>query len=146
MHFRAVPITERLPELWKWVTTIDSAGEHRVYRLVEFTGSVGLSWNMRDSAGEHSPNDNLPITHWLEEVIKTDVSKDWQTFRNTGLLLFVNQFLHIFNWSLTLFINTESGEVEGVKPIRTSWKGFSEEEVSEAYSSLDNFIKTDYKV
>lgn len=60
MFFKAVPVTKRFPELGKWVTTIDTAGEHRVYRLMEH------GWNMRDADADNSPNNNLPITHWLE--------------------------------------------------------------------------------
>lgn len=60
--FKKVSIEDRLPEKNKFVTTIDEAGEHRVYRLTEH------GWNMRDSDGTNSPNNNLKITHWLEEV------------------------------------------------------------------------------
>jgi hypothetical protein len=67
MYFKKVSVTERLPELNKFVTTIDEAGEHRVYRLVNVE-PVGNSWNMRDADGINSSNNNLPITHWLEEV------------------------------------------------------------------------------
>lgn len=51
-----------LPEIGKFVTCIDAAGEHRVYRRTEH------GWNMRDAAGANSPNDNLPIVSWLEKV------------------------------------------------------------------------------
>ncbi len=62
MHFQKVSVKGRFPEPRKFVTTIDEAGEHRVYRLTEH------GWNMRDMDGDYSPNNNLPITHWLEEV------------------------------------------------------------------------------
>jgi hypothetical protein len=60
--YRKVKVSERLPEVGKFVTTIDEAGEHRVYRLTEH------GWNMRDSDGDNSPNNNLPIIFWLEEI------------------------------------------------------------------------------
>lgn len=60
--YRKVLVAERLPELMKFVTTIDEANEHRVYRLTEH------GWNMRDADGDNSPNNNLQITHWLEEI------------------------------------------------------------------------------
>lgn len=60
--YRKVKISERLPEVGKFVTTIDEAGEHRVYRLTEH------GWNMRDVDGDNSPNNNLPIIFWLEEI------------------------------------------------------------------------------
>lgn len=62
MHFKAVSVKERLPEKGTFVTTIDKANEHRVYQLTDH------GWNMRDADGMNSPNNNLPITHWLEEV------------------------------------------------------------------------------
>lgn len=60
--YRTVPIVDRLPPLGEWVTTIDQAGNHRVYRLIEH------GWNMRDVGGTNSPPDNLPMTYWLEKV------------------------------------------------------------------------------
>jgi hypothetical protein len=60
--YRKVLISERLPEIGKFVTTIDEAGEHRVYRLTEH------GWNMRDADGDNSPNNNLPMIYWLEEI------------------------------------------------------------------------------
>lgn len=62
IQFLKIPVELKLPEEGKWVTTIDEAGEHRVYRLTEY------GWNMRDADGVNSPNKNLKITHWLEEV------------------------------------------------------------------------------
>ena len=62
MIFKAISIKDELPPLNKFVTTIDEAGEHRVYRLTEH------GWNMRDAAGINSPNDNLPILYWLKDV------------------------------------------------------------------------------
>lgn len=60
--FRKVDITKRFPEMGKWVTTIDEAGEHIVYQLTEH------GWHMRDVSGDKSPNNNLPIRYWLEEI------------------------------------------------------------------------------
>lgn len=62
--FRKVPASERLPDIGKFVATIDEANEIIVYRLTKY------GWNMRDGMCVNSPNNNLKITHWLEEVIK----------------------------------------------------------------------------
>lgn len=64
-----VKISQRLPELGVWVTIIDSAGEHRVYRRTEY------GWNMRDADGDNSPNNNLDLVYWLERVHKTYTSE-----------------------------------------------------------------------
>lgn len=72
--FRKVSVTERLPEVGKYVTTIDSAGEHRVYkRINEKAFKEGWCWTLREPDGKESPSNNLPIIHWLEEV---DLSND----------------------------------------------------------------------
>lgn len=60
--FKKIAVAERLPEMMKFVTTIDEANEQRVYRMTE------EGWNMRDVDGTNSPNNNLVITHWLEEI------------------------------------------------------------------------------
>jgi len=62
MYYKKISVKERLPKQGKFVTTIDEANEHRVYRLTEY------GWNMRDLDGSNSPNNNLTITHWLEET------------------------------------------------------------------------------
>ena len=72
MYFKKVSVTEKLPQLNKFVTTIDEAGEHRVYRRVQ-NNAVNYYWNVRDADGKNSPDNNLPITHWLEEVNDSEV-------------------------------------------------------------------------
>ena len=37
----------------------------------------------------------------MSEKIMSE-KKTWAEFRNTGLLLFTNSFLHIFGWAITL--------------------------------------------
>jgi hypothetical protein len=77
--FRKVKIENRLPEMWKWVTTIDSANEHSVYRLTD-----NDNWNMRDVDGINSPNNNLPMIYWLEEVA-VDELEDYKMLYKSNL-------------------------------------------------------------
>lgn len=58
--YRLVDVAEELPALGEWVTTIDEAGNHFVYRL------TAEGWNLRDAPADNTPTDNLPITHWLD--------------------------------------------------------------------------------
>lgn len=60
--YRAIPLEEELPPINKYVITRDEDGEHIVYRRTEY------GWNMRDTNGINTPNDNLKITHWLKEL------------------------------------------------------------------------------
>jgi hypothetical protein len=66
MYYKKISVKERQPQLNKFVTTIDVNNEHRIYRLTE------NGWNMRDSDGTNSPNNNLEIEYWLEEVSDID--------------------------------------------------------------------------
>ena len=72
----AVPITERLPEIGKFVTTIDKNGQERVFRLTD------NGWNMRDADGANSPNNNLEITHWLEKMPERMNEKIMKAYHN----------------------------------------------------------------
>lgn len=91
--YRKVAVTERLPELNKFVTTIDTDNEHRVFRFTE------SGWNMRDSDGVNSPNNNLPITHWLEEIEEVE--------ELGGLIDSVDNLAHALQLSLPAEMHVE---------------------------------------
>lgn len=67
--YRKISVADRLPEKNIFVTTIDTANEHIVYRLTD------EGWSMRDGVGDNSPNNNLAITHWLEEIKESAVEE-----------------------------------------------------------------------
>jgi hypothetical protein len=64
--------------------------------------------------------------------------KDCEEFQNTGLLLFVNQFLHIFGWVIVVEINGVGESC--MYPARTDYKGFDVSSTSKAYKKLSKFI------
>lgn len=70
---------------------------------------------------------------------KTLDKKSWEEFRETGLLVFVNQFLHIFGWAIAVDVN-EDGNVTEAFPARTSFRGFSEDINDKAYNKLAKYI------
>ncbi len=65
--------------------------------------------------------------------------KTWEEFRNTGLLLFVNSFLHIFGWAICL--DFEDGCVTNVYPSRCKFRGFDNNNVSESYIKLSKWMR-----
>lgn len=67
------------------------------------------------------------------------IEKTWEEFRQTGLLLFVNTFLHIFGWAIVADI--ENDKVLKVYPCRVSFRGFKEASVDEAYVKLTQYMK-----
>lgn len=68
----------------------------------------------------------------------------WFEFRATGLLLFVNLFLHIFGWAICV-VTDAADQVIAVYPARTRYRGFSAESVSNAYIKLSEFIAKNHK-
>lgn len=59
---RPVDVNNRLPEIDRFVLTIDEAGNQIIYKRTEY------GWNMRDGIAANSPNNNLKITYWYEEI------------------------------------------------------------------------------
>jgi hypothetical protein len=67
--------------------------------------------------------------------------KSWEEFLTTGLLLFVNSFLHIFGWVIVLCVD-ENNKVFKVYPARIiSNRGFTRQEVDRAYTKLTKYMK-----
>jgi hypothetical protein len=65
----------------------------------------------------------------------------WKKFRETGLLIFINQFLQIFGWSIILEVDTETEEITFVYPKRTKWRGFSEKDTDKAYTQVTKYLE-----
>jgi len=66
--------------------------------------------------------------------------KKWEMFRNTGLFLFVNQFLHIFGWAIILKYDKQKNLLE-VYPDRVKYRGFSEESNERAYERVTSYMQ-----
>lgn len=64
----------------------------------------------------------------------------WDEFRKTGLLLFINQILHIFGWAIVLEI--KEFKVVRAYPSRVKYRGFYEEDVAEAYKKVSSYMVT----
>lgn len=60
-------------------------------------------------------------------------------FQKTGLLLFVNQFLHIFGWAIVVCSDEDSG-LSFMYPARVKFRGFDDKSVSEAYVKLSEYM------
>jgi len=69
--------------------------------------------------------------------------KDWKEFRDTGLLLIVNQFLHIFGWCIVVVIDDD--KVKACFPARTKYRGFDEKSTSEAYVKISEYMSENAK-
>lgn len=64
--------------------------------------------------------------------------KEWSEFKNTGLLLIINQILHIFGWALVFEI--ENDEIKNVYPARVKFRGFDNSSTDKAYKQLSKYM------
>ena len=64
--------------------------------------------------------------------------KSWDEFRETGLLLIINQILHIFGWVIVV-VEDESNVIE-VYPARVKFRGFGEKSTEDAYKKVSAYM------
>jgi hypothetical protein len=69
--------------------------------------------------------------------------KEWSEFRDTGLVLIVNQILHIFGWALVFDI--ENDKIKNIYPARVKFRGFDNKSVEEAYRKLSRYMLNNAK-
>ena len=65
--------------------------------------------------------------------------KTWEDFRETGLLLIINQVLHIFGWAIVLEV-TEANEVVECYPARGRFRGFDNKSTEKAYIKISQYM------
>lgn len=65
--------------------------------------------------------------------------KTWDEFRKTGLVLIINQVLHIFGWAIVFEI--EGGEIKSCYPARVKFRGFDGPEVDKSYVAISEYMK-----
>jgi hypothetical protein len=65
--------------------------------------------------------------------------KTWEEFRETGLLFFINQILHVIGWAIT--IDIDDNEIKDVYPARVKFRGFDGKIVDQGYTKVTRFLK-----
>ena len=80
-----------------------------------------------------------PLEDTVDNVEKSFEMKTWYEFRGTGLLLFVNMFLHMFGWAIVVNVGDDD-LVRAVYPARTKYRGFSEDSIAKAYKNLSAYV------
>lgn len=64
--------------------------------------------------------------------------KDWEEFRESGMLWFINGILMMFGWAL-LYEHDDSDYIK-VTPVRTSYRGFSPEINAQGYEDVTKYL------
>jgi hypothetical protein len=72
---------------------------------------------------------------------KMVTKKTWADFRNTGLVLFINNILHVFGWAIVFEIDDDSGSVVDCYPARVKFRGFDEKSSGESFEKIATFLK-----
>lgn len=70
--------------------------------------------------------------------------KDWEEFRETGLLWFINSTLHVFGWAIVITVN-DDGQAVNAYPVRTKFRGFSEKHNNDGYRKVSRYMKDNAK-
>lgn len=65
--------------------------------------------------------------------------KSWKEFRESGLLLYINQILHVFGWAIV--VELKDNEIVDIYPARVKFRGFDNESVSNSYKSITSYLK-----
>lgn len=65
--------------------------------------------------------------------------KEWEEFRDSKLLWFINTILHTFGWAIV--IDVDNDKIVDVYPARVKFRGFSEEINTDGYIGLSKYMK-----
>ena len=75
---------------------------------------------------------------WSERMI---FSKDWEEFRKTGLLWFVNRILHMFGWALVVQMEKDGGPITAAYPARCKFRGFDADTEGKGFEKVARFMR-----
>lgn len=67
--------------------------------------------------------------------------KSWEEFRNTGLMLIINQILHVFGWAIVVVVKND--KVIRAYPARVKFRGFDEESTDAGYKKVSEYLKNE---
>lgn len=73
-----------------------------------------------------------------------DSIHNWEQFRKTGLLQFVNIILHAFGWAIT-YIRDNNNKIMTVQPRRITFRGFSAEDNDKMYYRIGKYMERNGK-
>lgn len=98
--------------------------------IIKLTYKI-LKYDEEAEKVEETTDDTSVLDEWRP------VEKSWDEFRETGLFLLTNQFLHIFGWALTCERNNGH---ERVYPARVRYRGFDEGSQTRAYEKVQKYM------
>lgn len=105
-------------------------------KVVGIDGNTAKKAVTKGARSKTTDPDALPVQNYTQ--------KTWYEFKQSGLLLFVNTFLHIFGWAICV-VTDAADQVIAVYPARTRYRGFTQESTADAYVKLSEYIHKNHK-
>ena len=68
------------------------------------------------------------------------IEETWLNFRDTGLLWFINQTLHLFGWAIVVELDANGNITKGF-PARCKFRGFDEKSTTEGYGKVTKYLQ-----
>lgn len=72
------------------------------------------------------------------------IHNPYNEFQETGLIVFVNQILHIFGWAL-VFTMEDNGQITSIIPMKVDYRGFNREVEEAAYEKVTAYMRDNAK-
>ena len=72
-------------------------------------------------------------------------AKEWEEFRATGLMWFVNTTLHLFGWALAVDVD-ENNKVISAYPAKCRFRGFDEKSNDDGYKKVTKYLSANVDV
>lgn len=98
--------------------------------------------NLEPSSNMQRPTAPPPT----QEPIKGKMTekRSWKEFRETKLLWWINRILHTFGWAIAVKVES-NGNIVDVYPIRTKFRGFSDESEAEGFIGISEYFAKESK-
>lgn len=65
--------------------------------------------------------------------------KTWEEFKESGMLWWINMILHTFGWAIVF--EYENSKVVNVYPARVKYRGFAEQNNTDGYIKVSQYLK-----
>lgn len=66
--------------------------------------------------------------------------REWEEFRDSGMLWWANRILHVFGWAIVIEVSDNSGKVNKAYPARTRFRGFGPKQEAEGFERVSQFM------
>ena len=116
--------------------------ERNVIHTRHFTNSAFQQ--MLDTLYARQQAENIPMKSDRSSKLTDEYvpdKRDWDEFREAGLLWWVNRILHLFGWAIVMQINDTTGKIDNVYPARAKYHGCCEHIETTGFQQLSKYLQ-----